>query len=62
MPGRRAVKKKKLDSDEPGGLQLYQLLLDQGGWPAQCFAQSAKVQAKPELARGVQGHAPPENF
>ena len=37
-------------------------VFDQGGWPVQCFVRSANVRAKPELARGVGGHAPPENF
>ena len=38
------------------------MFLIRGGWPAQCFARSANVRAKVKLARGVRGHAPPENF
>ena len=37
MSGGSAVKKKKLDTDEPGGLQLYQLLLDQVSLSALLF-------------------------
>ena len=37
-------------------------VFDQGGWPAECFARSAKLWVKPALAREVRGHASPENF
>ena len=37
-------------------------LIRGAGLGAQCFVRSANVRAKPELARGVRGMPPPENF